>query len=189
MNKLLFYILAAILSSVALADQKTYVLFDVEVSGHGKKAPIYLAIERVPKGLYRLQIESHLLSIPAGEYLLDHIGFYEDVHGIGMPEVTTNLFGDTPSLNLYLEGEKRRRVKIALEEGYINYLGTLKILRNSSGRYELNFVSQESLLRVACLKDSDLIMGREIKMVFPVGSGTGYTVDCNRLTSQSNPTR
>lgn len=182
---LLFFV--AVLSSVTLADDDTYLLFDVEASFYSEP-PTYLAFERIPKGEYHLRIERHLLPIPSGDYRLDHLDFYEPGPGISLPEITPTLRQTSPALYLYPERGSRRSIKFTIEEGYINYLGTLKISRNSASRLEIKFVSQESLLRSVCLTNSDLIANNEIKMVFPAGNNKKYTIDCNRLTNQGNPT-
>ena len=182
MTRYILIVVIVVIASESIAGEDTYLLFDVDVSGYGLRDPIFLAVERDPKNVHHLRIERHLLLMPPGAYRLDHIDFHEksfsgSFHGWAGSGMRPR------SLHLYPDEDVKIGINFFLQEGYINYLGTMSVSKNSKGRLELKFVSQKSLVRKACAISPELLTEKTLKLIFHEGINKEYKIDCASLTS------
>ncbi|GMG87673.1 hypothetical protein [Biformimicrobium ophioploci] len=153
MAKIAVILLSILFPCAVVCQEDTYILFDVEVKGHKKKTPIWLSVEG-SYDLEHLRIERYLLPIRHGIYFLDHIDFHEK---IAFEDPILEGGQKKGSLDL----RERNGVKIVLKEGYVNFLGTLKVHKNKYNRLEMTFAAEESLVRIACIINPNILNKRK----------------------------
>lgn len=149
------------LLSMKLAADEAYVLLDVEVKGHVKSDPVWLAVEG-PGGWDHWRIEKYIFPVSSGEYRIHHIDFNKSIK-VGHSSLHIG---------------RRESLSFDVKSGFVNYLGTLLVEKKGRNNFEMKFGAEESLVRLACELNPRVFS--EFKVIVPLlpEPRQQYQIDC-----------
>lgn len=147
---------------------EAYVVVSVEALG-GSEHPRWIGLEG-PFGIVHVSANDQLVSVPAGDYVIDHFDFNE------------NFYNDRGSIIARSSLKKSFHV----DESVVNYLGVIQLVPGSrvvggSRRYGLKFLSSNVFLKSVCEDFPGPFSGRPVRDVLFSQFGDEFFMDCEKV--------